>query len=58
MKKIQHNSDKESLDNLKITELNLTPEDLQLLAGTLGGETISPNERLEEVGAKYLKKLS
>ena len=38
--------------------LNLTAKDSQLLAETLGGETISPNEKLKEAGAKYLKKLS
>lgn len=37
--------------------LNFTSKDLQILAETLGGETIPPNEKLKEAGAKYLKKL-
>lgn len=42
----------------KNNSLNLTSKDVKVIAETLGGETISPNEKLKEAGAKYLKKLS
>ena len=38
--------------------LNFTSKDLQILAETLGGQTIPPNERLKEAGARYSRLLN
>ena len=41
----------------KNNSLNLTSKDVKVIAETLGGQTIPPNERLVEAGARYLKEL-